>query len=66
MDFLKENRNIVILIALLVIGYLLFQSDTFKEIFINLRLQWEILSNVTKLIIIFAVIGISYYLWTKE
>ena len=66
MDFLRENKNIVIVIALLVIGYLLYQSETFQGLLVNLRVQWNTLSTTMKAVLGLVVVGIAYYLWNKQ
>jgi hypothetical protein len=66
MEFLKENRNIIILVALIVIGYLLFQTNTIKNLMMSLSIKWNQLSNFMKLVVILIIIAICYYLYNNS
>lgn len=63
LEFLKENRNIIILIALIAIAYLLLQTNLFANIKNTVMAQWYTMSNTTKLIILLIIIGVAYYYW---
>ena len=66
MEFLKENRNIVILIAVVVIGYLLLQTEMFKSFGNSVMAQWNSMSNTMKLLAVLVIVAVAYYLWTRN
>lgn len=66
MAFLEENRTVIIIIAVIVIAYLLLQTDMFQSLLMNLRMQWAGFSDIVKLIIVILVIWLVYYLLTKD
>lgn len=66
MEFLQENKNIVMLIAIIVIGYFFSQSEMFKSLYINLRVQWANSSTFSKLVFGLIVAAIAYYFWTRQ
>ena len=66
MAFLEENRTVIIIIAIIVIGYLLLQTDIFQNLLMTLRMQWAGFSDIVKLIIVLLVIWLVYYLLTKN
>lgn len=63
MDFLKENKNIIIIIGLIVIAYLLFQTNFFRTVKRDLMVYWYTMSNAMKLVILLVIIAIAYYCW---
>lgn len=66
MEFLRENRNIVIIITLLVIGYFLFKSEFIRNLYMNLRIQWSTMTGSSKLVAGVVIILLAYYLWNRE
>ena len=60
MEFLKENRNVVTLIAVVVIAYLLLQTDVFQGLLMTLRMQWAGLSDLMKLVVALLVVYLVY------
>lgn len=66
MEFLKENRNIVILIAIIVIGYLLLQTEAIKKLMNSLSIRWNSLSTMMKIILVLIVVYIAYYLYNNS
>lgn len=62
-DFLRQNKNIVILIALIAIAYLLLQTNLFMNIRNTIMPYWYTTSNTTKLILLLIIIGVAYYYW---
>lgn len=66
MEFLQENRNIVILIAIIVICYLVIQSPFGKYVLFTTKMRWMRLSNTSKIIISIIIIMLVYYLWNKQ
>jgi len=66
MEFLKENRNIIILIAIIAIGYLFFQTDLFKNLFNTISFQWNNLSTMMKGIVILIVIVLIYNMYDRS
>jgi len=66
MEFLKENRNIIIFIAIIAIGYLFFQTELFKNLFKSISDQWNNLSTMMKGIVILIVIVLIYNMYDKS
>ncbi|QKF93848.1 hypothetical protein QKU48_gp0390 [Fadolivirus algeromassiliense] len=66
MEFLMENRNIVILVAVLVIGYFLLRSEFVNNLYLNVKAQWASLSGTYKLVVAVAIVALAYYLWNRE
>lgn len=66
MEFLKENRNLVIIVAILVIGYLLLKTEMFKNIVGQITEKWNELSNIAKLIIVVVVVYVAYHYYHRE
>lgn len=66
MEFLKENRNIIILIAIIAICYLFLQTDIFKKLFIQVSMKWSELSTLMKVIVVLIVVWIIYYLYNRS
>lgn len=66
MEFLRENRNIVILVAVLAVAYYLLRSEFVKNLYVNLKAQWGGLSGTAKLVVGLAVVALAYYLWNRE
>lgn len=66
MEWLKENRNIVIIIAIIVIGYLLLKTHFFGNLYEQSMMQWTMMGNFGKLLIVLIIVGIAYYYYTKE
>ena len=66
MAFLEENRTVIIIIAVIVIAYLLLQTDMFQNLLMNLQMQWAGFSDVVRLIIVVLVIWLVYWLLTRN
>lgn len=66
MEFLKENRNIVILIAIIAICYLFLQTSIFKNLFTQVSTKWSELSALMKVIVVLIIVWIIYYLYNRE
>ena len=66
MEFLKENRNIIIIIAIIAICYLFLQTDVFKKMFTQISMKWNELSTFMKIVVILIVIWITYYLYNRQ
>ena len=66
MEFLKENRNIIILIAIIAICYLLFQSEQVKKLFKSVTDQWKSLSPIMKLVVVLIVVALLYNMYDKN
>jgi len=65
MDFLKENRNIIIIILVVVIGYLLLKTDFFGSLMQQTRMRWQRMDNPSKFLSIFVVIAIIYFIYSN-
>ena len=61
MDFLQQNKNVVIVVAVLVIGYLLLQTEFVQGLLLSLRIQWAGLSDLMKVIVVLLVAYCAYY-----
>lgn len=62
-EFFKENRNIIIFIMIIVILYLLLQTNLFRTIKKTIMVQWYNMSNTTKLLLLFIIMCFAYYFW---
>lgn len=65
MDFLKENRNIIIIILVIVIGYLLLKTDFFGSLMQQTRMRWQRMDSTSKFLSIFVVIAIIYFIYSN-
>ena len=61
MDFLQEHKNVVIVVAVIVIGYLLLQTELVQGLLLSLRIQWAGLSDLMKLVVVLLVAYCVYY-----
>ena len=67
MDFLQQNKNVVIVVAVIVIGYLLLQTDLVQRLLLSLRIQWAGLSDLMKVVVVLLVAyGVYYCLSHKQ
>ena len=65
-DFLRENRTLVIIVALLVIAYLLWDVEVVKKVRTSVMGQWNNLGMVAKVIIALVLAYIVYSWWNCE
>lgn len=66
MDFLQQNRNVVIIVAVVVIGYLLLQTEFVQGLLLTLRIQWAGLSDMMKVVVVLLVAYCAYYSLTNR
>lgn len=66
MDFLQQNKNVVIVVAVIVIGYLLLQTELIQGLLLSLRIQWAGLSDIMKVIVVLLVAYGAYYCLTNK
>jgi|688.fasta_scaffold470751_1 hypothetical protein len=66
MEFLRENRNIVIIVAVLVIGYLLMRSEVFGNVLSSLVGQWESMTTLMKLLVLVIVVALAYRIYQRK
>lgn len=61
MDFLQQNKNVVTIIGVVVIAYLLLQTELVQGLLLTLRIQWAGLSDMMKLVVLLLVAYCAYY-----
>lgn len=66
MELLKENRTLVIVVALLVLAYLLWDVEVVRNTRLAVTNQWASMGTVGKVAAALVVLAIAYYLWTRE
>lgn len=66
MEFLVENRNIIILIMIVIIGYLLYNNESVQNLMQHIQLQWITMNNLNKIIVILIILALAYRLWCYE
>ncbi|ARF12615.1 hypothetical protein Klosneuvirus_9_17 [Klosneuvirus KNV1] len=66
MDFLQQNKNVVIIVAVVVIGYLLLQTELIQGLLLSLRIQWAGLSDLMKVVVLLLVVYCAYYCLTNK
>ena len=64
MDIAQEYRTWIIVLAVIVIGYLVLQTDLFVRMKIWFLTQWYVLPDYGKVMIFLLCLYIAYYLWT--
>lgn len=66
MDILKEYRSIIILIMLAAIIYLLVNTEMFKKLHLNMKLNWSTMSRSNKTVAVIIILVLAYYYWNRE
>jgi len=66
MDFLQQNRNVVIIVAVIVIGYLLLQTELVQGLLLSLRIQWAGLSDLMKIVVVLLIAYCVYYFLSNK
>lgn len=66
MDFLQQNKNVVMIVGVIVIGYLLLQTEFVQRLLLSLRIQWAGLSDMMKLVVVLLVAYCAYYCLTNK
>jgi len=66
MEVLVENRNIIIFFMMLIIGYLLYNTDFIQDLIQHIRLQWSTMNNLNRIIVVIIVLTFAYRLWNSD
>ena len=65
MDTLKENKNIIIIIAIIIICYLYLQTEEIQNLFAYVIEKWNSFSMIIKTIFVIVIILFIYGMYNK-
>ena len=66
METLREHRNLVILVVLLVILYLLWNTEVVSNVRHSATNQWATMGTFGKVVLVLVVVALAYYLYNRE
>lgn len=66
MEILKENRTLVIILVLLVIAYLLWNTEVVGGVRSKVMGQWNSMGTLGKVVAVLVIVGVAYYLYNRE
>ena len=66
MEFLKENRTVVIVVVLLVLAYLLWDAEVVRNVRFSVSNQWNSMGQVGKVVAVLVLAAAVYYLYSMN
>lgn len=66
METLREHRTLVIVVVLLVILYLLWNTEVVMSVRHSATNQWSSMGTFGKAVVVLVIVALAYYLYTRE